>query len=202
MGNITFKQYRNIDLSIIAILLVISETITTIATNKWFYAQPIAITTTFLFICIGMMRWSGFSTIYAILGGLVFCIASGANPEQYLIYIVGNLFTLLSLLWFIPFKKEDVRKGGFKLVLFTVSAYLMMQVGRWIVALFFGAGFSDLIGFLTSDIITLLFGVVLMFVLRNVDGMIEDQKAYLFRLQREREAENAAPTELGWGEED
>ena len=76
MNNITFKQYRSIDLFLFGFLLALSEAITTIATNKWFYAQPVAISTTFIFICMVMMRWSGFAAIHACLGGLVFFLAS------------------------------------------------------------------------------------------------------------------------------
>ena len=42
-----------------------------------------------------------------------------------------------------------------------------------------------------------------MMILRNVEGMIEDQKAYLFRLERERRAEAEAQSGYnGWGDED
>ena len=48
------------------------------------------------------------------------------------------------------------------------------------------------VGLLTTDIISLLFAFVIMFILRGVDGMIEDQKAYLFRLERQRKEEAKA----------
>lgn len=203
MGNITFKQYRNIDLTLFAVFLIISETVTTVATNTWFAAQPVAISTTLTFICILMMRWGGFAAIPATLGGLVFCIASGAELHQYIIYIVGNAFALLSLFWFKLFKKEDIRKSYFKLFFFTLGAYILMQLGRWIVSLAFGGALWNIVGYLASDIISLLFAVVVMMILKNVDGMIEDQKTYLFRLERERRAEQQAQSGYnGWGDED
>lgn len=189
MNNITFKQYRNIDLCIFSILLVISEAVTTVATNKWFAAQPVAISTTLIFICIIMMRWSWLAVIPAIIGGLVFCIASGATAQQYLVYAVGNCAALLSLLWFKIFGKEDIRRSNVKLFFFTVSTYLVLEVGRWLISLFFGGRLDTLLVYLGTDIISLLFAVVIMFLMKNTDGMIEDQKAYLFRLQRERESE-------------
>ena len=204
MTNITFKQYRNIDLTILSFFLIISEAITTVATNTWFAAQPIAISTTIVFISIVMMRWNGFAAIPAVLGGLVFSIASGANLEQILIYSVGNLATLTALLWFKVWKKEDIRLGTFKLIFFTSSVYILAQVGRWIISLAFGGGLWNLVGYIASDIISLLFAVVLLFILRKVDGMIEDQKAYLFRLDRERKEERAAEMSayMGFGDED
>ncbi len=190
MKNITFKQYRNIDLLIFAVLLLISEAVTTLATNTWFAAQPVAISTTLTFICIVMMRWGGYAIIPACLGGVVLCAASGAAADQYLIYSVGNCAALSALLWFRIFKKEDVRRSPFKLFFFVLTAYITMQVGRWLLSLPFGARLDTLLVYLGTDIISLLFAVVVIFLMRNADGMIEDQKAYLFRLQREREEES------------
>ena len=189
MNNISFKQYRNIDLAIFAVLLVISEALATLATKTVFAGQPVAISTTLIFVCICLMRWSGYALIHMILGGLVFCLSSGASPEQYVVYLLGNGFCLLALLWFRFFKKEDVRVGPWKLVFFTVSVYVLMQSGRWLMSLFFGGNVGVLVRFLTTDIISLLFAVVVMLILRKTDGMIEDQKHYLLRLEREREAE-------------
>lgn len=201
MNNISFKQYRNIDLFIFAVLLAISEAVTTLATNQWFYAQPIAISTTITFVCIVMLRWNGFGLIHAMLGGLVFCIMSGAQPQQYLIYTVGNCFMAFAMLWFKLFGKENVRKNPAKLILFTCSTYILAQAGRWIVSLFFGGGWDAILAYLGTDIISLLFAVVVTLMMRNVDGMIEDQKAYLFRLQREREESEKVPEYRGFDDE-
>ena len=207
MNNITFKQYRNIDLFLFGALLIISEAVTTVATNKWFAAQSVAISTTFIFVCIVMMRWSGYAAIHACLGGLVFCIASGGDGQlqHYLIYIIGNCFALIAMLWFKVFSKEEVRKKPFKLLLFTVSAYLLMQLGRWLVSipisliLEYSISLKGLLTYITTDVLTLLFGVVVMLLMRKVDGMIEDQKAYLFRLQREKEKEAMPVPDIDYG---
>lgn len=191
-------------------MLTFSEAVATVASNKWFDKQPIAISATLLFICIVMMRWSGFAAIHACLGGLVFCITSiavGGTDREFIVqqlvtYVVGNCFALLALLWFKVFKKEEIRKDFFKLILFVVSSYLLLEVGRWLVSLFFNLSLSNLVGFLISDIISLLFAVVIMIFLRGVDGMIEDQKTYLFRLQREAKEKQEQDAQAGYGSED
>ena len=71
-----------------------------------------------------------------------------------------------------------------------------MQIGRWLISLFFGADLRTLLVYLGTDIISLLFASVLMMLMRKTDGMIEDQKAYLFRLQREREEQQIQPPDL------
>ncbi len=192
MNQITFKQYRNIDLTILAVLLVISEAVTTVATNSWFVGVPIAISTTLLFVCIGMMRWGICGAVYPILGGLVFCIASGATAQQYLIYALGNALSLVSLVLFKIFTKEKIRLKPSLLILFVSCTYLFMQLGRWLTSLIFVIDFSALLMYVLTDTISLVFAVVIMLLLRNTDGMIEDQKAYLFRKQREEKEKERA----------
>ena len=77
-----------------------------------------------------------------------------------------------------------------------------MQLGRWLISLAFGGGLWNIVGYITSDVISLLFAVIILFLLRDVDGMIEDQKAYLFRLERERKEKAEMPNYQGFGDED
>lgn len=187
MKQITFSQYRTIDLVIWSVLLVLFETITTFATAKWFAAQPVAISISLALICIVMMRWNGYAAITAVLGGVVYCIASGATPEQYIIYCVGNLAALVALLFFRFFDKEQLRTKVSRLMLFVLAAYVGMALGRGVITLFFGGELMTIVVYLTTDIISLLFAEIILILLRKSDGMIEDQKAYLFRLEREKQ---------------
>ena len=188
-NQITFKQYRNIDLGIFCVLTAVFELIATFATSKWFPGQPMAISITLALILITMHRWNLYAVAVAVAGGVAFCIASSASVEHFLIYCGGNLFALVSLVFFRLFGKEAVRKSFLKILLFASSAYVSVAIGRFLLSLPFGAGFSELVGFLTSDVLSLLFAVVILWVCRELDGLVEDQKAYLFRLERQRKAE-------------
>ena len=134
-----------------------------------------------------MMRWSWFALIPACLGGAVFCIASGASIEQYLVYCVGNCAALTAMVYFRLWGKDGVRGSRVRLFIFVATAYLSMQIGRWLLSLPFGGRLDTLLVYLGTDIISLLFAAVVMMLMKNTDGMIEDQKSYLFRLQREAE---------------
>ena len=50
----------------------------------------------------------------------------------------------------------------------------------------------SLLTFITTDILSLLFAVVVMSLLKDTDGMIEDQKEYLLRIDRESKEEESA----------
>lgn len=193
----TFKQYRNVDIAIFAVLTAVFETVATYATSKWFPGQPMAISITPALILIVMYRWGALSAVVAAVGGVTFCVASSAAIGNYVAYCLGNMLALVSLFYFKLFGSKDaVRQSFFKTLLFASTSYVAMAVGRWVFSLPFGAAFADLVGFLTSDILSLLFAVIILWIFRGVDGLIEDQKAYLFRLERERKEQNK-----GYGEE-
>ena len=101
------------------------EAIATLATSKWFAGQPMAISITLALILIAMHRWGPYAATVAVVGGAVFCIASSASPQHFLIYCVGNLFALSSLLYFRLFGKEAVRGSFLKTLLYASSAYVM-----------------------------------------------------------------------------
>ena len=189
MQNISFKQYRNIDLTVLAVLLLLSEGITTLATTKWFVGVPFAISTTLIFIIITMMRWGIFAFIPAIVGGLVFSLASGADFSRIVIYTVGNLFALTVCIFLRLVGRERVRKSIPLLLVLSVLSYVSLALGRWLVSLIFEPGIKSLLVYLSTDTVTLLFTSVLLILLRGVDGMIENQRHYLIRLSEERERE-------------
>ena len=195
MRQITFKEYRMLDLMIFTVFTIVFEAIATYASVKWFWAQAISISVTLLLMCIVMMRWSGWAAIHAVVGGLVYCFAAGATTEQYIVYSVGNLFGLVALLLIKFIGKEKIRESKIKLVLFAATAYVGMAAGRCLVSLFYGENISTFILYVTTDIISLLFAAIVLVLIRKTDGMIEDQKAYLFRVEREEREQSDMPEE-------
>lgn len=190
MKQITFKQYKAIDISILSVLLLVFEALSIYASGKWFSHSGIAlvplISLTPLVVMIMMMRWSEFAFITALVGGLSYCVACGGKPEQYVIYCVGNLFALLSLLIIRRVGKETVRNNTLYLVLVSISTYLFITVGRWLVSLIFEPTIKTLMAFITTDIISLVVLIVGVISLRKSEGILEDQKSYLLRLDREK----------------
>jgi hypothetical protein len=190
MKQITFKQYKAIDISILSVLLLVFEALSIYASGKWFSHSGISIvpliSLTPLVVMIMMMRWSEFAFVPALVGGISYCIACGGKPEQYLIYCVGNLFGLLALLIIKKVGKDAVREKTLYLVLTSISTYLFITIGRWMVSLIFDPTIKTLMAFITTDIISLVVLIVGVVSLRKSDGILEDQKSYLLRLDRER----------------
>ena len=186
MNQITFKQYRTIDISILVALTIIFEGIATLASAKWFAAQPVAISIGLAMICIVMMRWGIPAAIAAAAAGFVFCILSGASAQQYVIYCIGNIFALLGMVWFKVFGKEGIRKSLWLITLFVSTAYLGQVLGRSIIAILFGDPVGAFVTFITTDIMSLVFAILVIALFRKTDGMLEDQKTYLLRLDKQK----------------
>ena len=82
-----------------------------------------------------------------------------------------------------------VRDDALKTLLYGLCVILLMQLGRALVSLLFGAGMGDALRFFTTDVISVLFTLVILWIARRQDGVFENQRHYLLRLQREREKE-------------
>ena len=188
-GSRGLNKYRTIDLTLFAVMLCVFETVLVKASTRWFPNEPYTVSVTAAVTAIVMMRWGPWAAIHALLGGLVFCYASGAAPWQYLIYCGGNLFSMAALLLKRRMGEEAIRTDALKTLLFGLCAIALMQAGRVLASLLTGAALSAALGFFTTDVVTVLFTLMIVWIVRRLDGVWEDQQHYLLRLREEQEKE-------------
>lgn len=186
---ISFSQYRAIDLSILSVVLAVCQYLTHLAVSFWFPEQLYVVSPVAGMTALVMMRWSGWAAVPACLGGVLFVWLSGGSVQQVLIYVIGNLMSLLALVMFRIFGKERIRKESFLAVVFAIAVQLLMQLGRAAMALLFGFPAAAVLGFITTDILSILFTVFIIWTARRIEGLFEDQKNYLLRIQREQQVE-------------
>lgn len=187
--HMTLKQYRNLDLFLFAAMLVLSESLIVNAAIRWFPDQLYTVSVSAAIVGIVLMRWGPWAAIHAVLGGVVYCFWAGGSPKQYLIYGVGNLFSLLSLLMFRIWGKEKIRENVLLTLLFAICTQLFMQMGRACVSFLSGAAIGSGLHFITTDALSGLFTMVIIWIASRLDGVFEDQISYLLRVQKEDEAE-------------
>lgn len=183
------------DVLMFAVLLCLCETLITLGATRWFPQEPYTLSITPAVTAIVMVRWGWLGAIPAVAGALVFCLASHAEAAQYLIYCVGNL-AALGIVWFL-------RKGGWKrlhdqvllALLYGLLTALLMQLGRALIAILLGNSLAACAGFIFTDVLSTLFAVLLVWITRRLDGMLEEQKHYLRRVEAEmkKEARAAEP---------
>ncbi len=182
--HISFKQYRNADLIIWAVVVAATQLLITLAANHWFafayVVSPIAVVT-----CLVMMRWGPWAAIHTVVGSLVFTVASGGQWQHYLIFGLGNLLGTAGLLFFRFLGKERVRNSATLCVAFAISVQALMLLGRAIVAFFLGYSLAECWNLMTADLLSVLFTAVAIWIARRADGLFEDQKHYLIRTQEE-----------------
>ena len=178
-------EYRAIDLGCFVLMLALFEPVVHFAATKLFPAEPYMVSVVAAITAIVMMRWGPWAGIHAVLGGLLACFLAGARGDQYLVYGLGNLLSLLALLLLKAWGKEQTRKDALQSIGFALMTALLMQLGRAIVALALGNGIRVCLGFFTTGVVTDLFTVVVVWISRRLDGIFEDQIHYLLRIQKE-----------------
>ena len=183
--HLTYRQYRDIDLTLFAVILCVSETLIVNAARVWFPDQLYTVSAVGAVTAIVLMRWGGCAAIHALLGGLVFSLVSGGTAAQTLVYCAGNLLSLLALVPRRLLGAERIRCDGFLSVGFGLLTLLLMQLGRAAAALAMGA--AGALAFFTTDTLSLLFTGVIVWIARRLDGIFEDQKHYLLRVNQAEE---------------
>ena len=187
--HLTFKQYRSMDLFFFAVMLCFSEALIVNAALRWFPDQLYSVSVTAAVTAIVFIRWGPWGAIHAVLGALVYCTACGGSGKQYLIYSLGNLLSLLVLLLIRLFGKERIRKDPLVTWLYALCTLLLMQLGRALTALLLGSEAKSCLSFFTTDALSGLFTMVIVWIAARLDGILEDQKTYLLRVNREGEEE-------------
>ena len=170
-------------------MLAVCQFLTHLASSFWFPEQLYVVSPVAGMTALVMMRWSAWAAIPAGLGGMLFVWMSGGSLQQMLIYVIGNLVSLAALILFQLFGKERVRKDSFLAVTFAIAVQLLMQLGRAAMGFLFGFPTAAIIGFITTDILSILFTVFIVWTVRRIEGLFEDQKSYLLRIQREQQVE-------------
>jgi len=184
---LTFGQYRAMDVFFLTALLCVCETLAVLAATRWFPGEPYTLSLTSAVTALVLVRWGIFAAVPALCGGLAFCLFSGAGIAQYLIYCLGNLLSLalLPLIRKIGWKK--LRENVLLTLLYGLLAAVLMQLGRAALALLLGHSFAVCLGFVTTDILSTLFSMLIVWICRRLDGMLEYQPHYLKRVQEEIE---------------
>ncbi len=182
---LNFGQYRAIDLTIFAVLLVVFESLASKAAFH-FSSQPYFLSIVPAVACIVYMRWGMFGCIHAALGGLVYCISTGGTAVYYLIYVAGNLLSVVVVLYLRKIGPAKVKESMALSLLMAVLVAFFMQIGRGIMAVITGViSLSMIFSFVLTDVISGLFAVVIVFIVRRLDGVFEEQRSYLRRLHEE-----------------
>ena len=186
---ISLEQYRTMDLTIMAVLLAASQIVIQAAATLWFPEQLYIVSPVAAVVTLVMMRWGIWAAVHAALGGIVLTAASGDTLEQGLIYTTGNLLALLVVPLLKLLGKEKIRQSGFLSLMMALAVQLLMLLGRALVAFVLKHEPLACLHFITTDFLSVLFTLLVIWIARKADGLFEDQKHYLLRVQRERENE-------------
>lgn len=185
---ISFFRYRAMDIAMFTLLLCISETLIVLGSTVWFEKEPYTLSLTPAVSAIVMMRWGLPAAMPAAAGAAALCFFSGAQSVQYLVYMAGNLCFIALYPVFVSKKRwQKTRENVLRCMLYGFLCALSMQIGRGAIALVTGHGFKMATGFITTDALSAMFSVLIVWICRRLDGMLEDQKHYLFRIQKEEQ---------------
>lgn len=183
----SIKQYRLTDSLIFAAILVVFELIlhyALIAYSGAFTFSPLV-----PIVVLVIMRWGWQGVFYAVGDGILFCLLKGAGWQSYVSFGVGNAVIMVLLLAVKFVGKDKIAGKWYFSALFVAAGWLLVAFGRTVAATCCGMDFVGTLVVQLSDpssLLSLAMAVIIILVMRRFDGMFEDQKNYLKRLERER----------------
>jgi len=186
-GHLTAEKYRVIDLSLFAVMLIVFESVIVRAATQWFPKEAWTVSAVAAITGIVMVRWGLWAGIHAVIGGLVFVLTSRGTGAQYAIYCVGNLAGLAVYPLLKAWGWQGLHGNILRIIAFGGLLLLSMQVGRGLISLIFGASPAAALGFITTDVISYIFTIAILWIVSRLDGMLEDQEHYLKRLNEQQE---------------
>lgn len=183
---ISIEQYRDIDLTIFLLILLVIEYVVQRAAGSY-PGELYTVSVTASVTGIVMMRWGSFGAIHAVAGAVVYVLATGGGAKQLIVYCIGNLFSLLMLFFFRNDGKKKIKDNILLTLLYAAGVQILMQTGRGLVAMpLFGTGIETVSKFILIDALSTLFTGVVICIAGRLDGVFEDQRAYLERMNQER----------------
>ena len=183
---ISFNKYKIIDISLLTLIAIIFEIIS-VKSLSWF-EQVFYISTFFIISLITMIRWNYLAIFPIVANAITYCIVAGGRFESYIIYIFGNLFLLINLIWFI--KGKNILKNTYALICYIFSGYILVSVGKTLVSMFFDLGedintWDVLLGNFEAHTLTIFVTIIILVVLNNQGTIMIDQKEYVESLKEE-----------------
>lgn len=183
----SFKQYRSIDLILFVIMYGVCEYLAIKAATVWF-DEPYCISIMLPMLAIVMMRWDKFSIIHAVVYALLFVSFQSGSLTQYFIYLIGNLGFMLLLLYMKKVTKEKIRATFFGSVSYLLIGFLLMEVFRGLASMLLaGKDAGVIFTFIMTDMLSLVFAILVIIIVRRIDGLFIDQKQYLLELNSQKE---------------
>lgn len=191
MSKNTFMIFDLIILTTIGVILevlgiVVQVKFVSSPTNFWF----VSLTT--VIILIAMFRWGFFgffSYFFLTLATVItYSIVGSISLIQYFIYLLGTAFVGINLLWFKIIRKDKMAKRLGYIVLYSLSGYILIALGRSLIALFGGFSFNDTLRtFIFGEAFTIVIGIIIMIIVYHQKTILVDIDKYLQEINEKGE---------------
>lgn len=181
---ISLNLYRFLDIAIFSFIGLLFEYISFKILNIYDYPYY-SISVSLLINLLIMKRWGKYSLFYSIISGLFYVYLNKGNLINYFIYGIGNIFILFDL--FLLYKKKDsIKSNIFINSLFIINGFILSCLGKSVIALIFKKNIIEtFISFIGTESLNLIFSLIILNIIRNIDGLYEDQVEYIKRIKLE-----------------
>jgi len=191
----SFKQYRIIDIVLFIVIYGICE-FGIIKVDSQMIDQPYIVSLILPMMLIVLIRWDKHAIYQAIASAILFVLFQKGDIRQMIVYLSGNLGLMLLAMSFRKYSKERITSSAFNCSVYVAAGLILMEVFRYIgILIIYHSDIGALVRLLATDSLTGVFSIVVILIVRKMDGLLMDQKSYLLQLQEERKTEQSGEYE-------
>lgn len=151
-------------------------------------------------VTLVIVRWGWRGVVLAAAEGALYCAIRQGGWQSYIIYIIGNSAVAAELLVIRLVGYERLKKRWYWAFLVVLTGWTAVNFTRscLFAALYgdFPAALGTMFGNSDGGLLALTMGELIILICRRLDGLFENQKRYLLRLDKEAK-ENARRYEEG-----
>ena len=190
---ISIKQYRLGDLFVFTVIAAIAELVCYLA-QIWFSSAAFYTLNLMLpVITLVIVRWGWQGVVLAAAEGVMYCALRHTAWQGYIIYMVGNAAIAIELLAVKLIGPERLKKRWYWSALVVLIGWTTTNfVKTCLYAAFykdFTSALTAMFGIADCGLLALVMGEIIILICRRLDGLFENQKRYLLRLNKERDEE-------------
>jgi len=167
------KKYCEIDLSVLIILAVVTQLMGQLLSQQ-FPEANYYLNFSILVGMLAIIRWGYLgSIVYIIAGFAMFFISDVSAIKTLLLYPFANAFIILAINFFKIFKVEKLKENNLILILFIITVFVSVSIGKGVAAFLLGEQLlPTILYYLTINLFNIVMVFIVLQLIKNREGLL------------------------------
>lgn len=185
------EKYRYFDMVLLTILAIVAQ----IMGDLLHDALPGAgfyLNFSILVALVAIIRWGKWGSLVFVISGLPMLFLHHGNIiESILLYPFANAFIIFTCLIFRVVDRDHIKDTAWNLLVYCVTAYLFISIGKGIVTYFLAGGFiiKNIVYYFLTQLFNMIMVFIILLLIKSKAGLLDNMHMYLLKYNQEEHYE-------------